>query len=121
MSEPVNVADFEEIARERLDPGPYAYFAGGAGDERTLRAHVEAFARWELRPRVLVGKDLVRRGKLLKCAREQRPEFTDVLPVPHIRVVAPRAIEISAPHGRGVHIGSDAEKLVEGDVAPFRL
>ena len=54
MSEPVNVADFEEIARERLDPGPYAYFAGGAGDERTLRANVEAFARWELRPRVLV-------------------------------------------------------------------
>jgi isopentenyl diphosphate isomerase/L-lactate dehydrogenase-like FMN-dependent dehydrogenase len=54
MSEPLNVADFQEIARERLEPGPYAYFAGGAGDEQTLRANVEAFTRWELRPRVLV-------------------------------------------------------------------
>ena len=54
MSEPFNVHDFEEAARTQLDPGAYAYFAGGAGDERTLRANVEAFARWELRPRVLV-------------------------------------------------------------------
>jgi 4-hydroxymandelate oxidase len=50
----INVHDFEAAARERLDPGAYAYFAGGSGDERTLRANVEAFARWELRPRVLV-------------------------------------------------------------------
>jgi isopentenyl diphosphate isomerase/L-lactate dehydrogenase-like FMN-dependent dehydrogenase len=54
VSEFVNVDDFEKAARERLDPGAYGYYAGGAGDERTLRANVEAFARWELRPRVLV-------------------------------------------------------------------
>jgi isopentenyl diphosphate isomerase/L-lactate dehydrogenase-like FMN-dependent dehydrogenase len=52
--EPVNVDDFEEAARARLDPGVYGYFAGGAGDEQTLRANVSAFAGWELRPRVLV-------------------------------------------------------------------
>jgi 4-hydroxymandelate oxidase len=50
----INVDDFEKAARERLDPGPYAYYAGGSGDEQTLRANVEAFTRWELRPRVLV-------------------------------------------------------------------
>lgn len=50
----INVEEFEQAARERLDPGPYGYYAGGAGDEHTLRANVEAFARWELRPRVLV-------------------------------------------------------------------
>jgi isopentenyl diphosphate isomerase/L-lactate dehydrogenase-like FMN-dependent dehydrogenase len=50
----VNVDDFEAAARERLDPGAYAYYAGGAGDEQTLRANAAAFARWELRPRVLV-------------------------------------------------------------------
>ncbi len=55
MSEPfVNVDDFEAAARERLDPGAYGYMAGGAGDEHTLRANSAAFARWELRPRVLV-------------------------------------------------------------------
>ena len=51
---PVNVDDFEEAARARLDPGAYGYFAGGAGDEHTLRANAAAFAGWELRPRVLV-------------------------------------------------------------------
>ena len=50
----VNVDDFEAAARERLDPGAYGYFAGGAGDEHTLRENRAAFARWELRPRVLV-------------------------------------------------------------------
>ncbi|HSB38213.1 MAG TPA: alpha-hydroxy acid oxidase [Gaiellaceae bacterium] len=50
----VNVDDFEAAARERLDPGAYGYFAGGAGDEHTLRENRAAFGRWELRPRVLV-------------------------------------------------------------------
>ena len=51
---PLNVADWEELARERLDEAAYGYFAGGAGDERTLRDNVDAWSRWTLRPRVLV-------------------------------------------------------------------
>lgn len=54
MAPPVNVADYEALARERLEPGPFGYFAGGAGDERTLADNVAAFTRWHLRPRVLV-------------------------------------------------------------------
>ena len=52
--EPINVADYERLASEVLDAGPHGYFAGGAGDEWTLRENVEAFRRWRLRPRVLV-------------------------------------------------------------------
>jgi isopentenyl diphosphate isomerase/L-lactate dehydrogenase-like FMN-dependent dehydrogenase len=52
--EPINVADYERLAAERLDPGVHGYFAGGAGDERTLRDNVAAFERWCLRPRMLV-------------------------------------------------------------------
>jgi isopentenyl diphosphate isomerase/L-lactate dehydrogenase-like FMN-dependent dehydrogenase len=54
VSEPVNIAELEALASDKLDPGPLGYFAGGAGDERTLRRNVEAFAGWELWPRVLV-------------------------------------------------------------------
>ena len=60
--EPINVDNFEAAARERLDPGVYAYFAGGAGDEQTLRANSAAFGRWELRPRVLVDVGEVSTG-----------------------------------------------------------
>jgi len=50
----LNVWDYERAAAERLPDGVHGYFAGGAGDERTLRENVAAFRRWHLRPRVLV-------------------------------------------------------------------
>ncbi|HEU4705897.1 MAG TPA: alpha-hydroxy acid oxidase [Solirubrobacterales bacterium] len=50
---PINVADFERLAAERLERGTLDYFAGGAGDELTLRENVAAWAHWRLRPRVL--------------------------------------------------------------------
>ncbi|MDX6582768.1 MAG: 4-hydroxymandelate oxidase [Solirubrobacterales bacterium] len=53
-SQPINVADYERLAAEKLEPGVHGYFAGGAGDERTLRENVAAFSRRTLHPRVLV-------------------------------------------------------------------
>jgi isopentenyl diphosphate isomerase/L-lactate dehydrogenase-like FMN-dependent dehydrogenase len=52
-SGPINVADFERLAAEALEQGPRDYFAGGAGDELTLRENVAAWSGWRLRPRVL--------------------------------------------------------------------
>lgn len=46
--------DYERLAEEKLEAGAFGYYAGGAGDEWTLRENVEAFQRWVLRPRVLV-------------------------------------------------------------------
>src|SRR6202035_4332146 len=52
-----NVADYEAAAAKSLDAGAYGYYAGGAGDEVTLRDNVEAYGRLQLRPRVLVDVD----------------------------------------------------------------
>jgi len=54
VTEPVNVWDYEALAVDRLEAGAYGYYAGGSGDELTLRWNVEAFRRWQLRPRMLV-------------------------------------------------------------------
>jgi isopentenyl diphosphate isomerase/L-lactate dehydrogenase-like FMN-dependent dehydrogenase len=54
VSDPLNVSEFERVAEQRLDPGAFGYFVGGAGDEWTLRENVAAFDRWVLRPRMLV-------------------------------------------------------------------
>ena len=51
---PVNVWDYERLAEETLDANAHAYFAGGAGDEVTLRDNLAAFERRKLRPRMLV-------------------------------------------------------------------
>jgi isopentenyl diphosphate isomerase/L-lactate dehydrogenase-like FMN-dependent dehydrogenase len=53
-SAPVNVYDYERLAEETLDANAHAYFAGGAGDEVTMRENLAAFERRKLRPRVLV-------------------------------------------------------------------
>jgi len=52
---PVSVLDFEAIAREKMTPAAYDYYAGGAEDEVTLAENREAFRRIALRPRVLAG------------------------------------------------------------------
>lgn len=54
MTAPVNVADYEALAADRLEAGLLGYYAGGAADEHTLRDNVAAFARHRLLPRVLV-------------------------------------------------------------------
>ena len=52
--EPLNLSDFEEIARKTLSKMAFDYIAGGATDETTLRENRAAYDRFRLRPRVLV-------------------------------------------------------------------
>ncbi len=54
-AQPLTVDEYEPIAKERLSPDVYGFFAGGAGDERTLLANRDAFDRWVFRPRYLRG------------------------------------------------------------------
>ncbi len=54
MTDPVNVAEYEALARERVEPGAWDYIAGGAGDEITLVRNQAAFRKLPLHPRVLV-------------------------------------------------------------------
>ncbi len=51
---PVNLLEFEPLARERISEMAYSYIAGGGADEITLRRNREAFDEIRLKPRVLV-------------------------------------------------------------------
>ena len=51
---PTNVAEFETLARARMSPSAFDYYAGAAGDEWTLQENRRAFERVIFRPRVLV-------------------------------------------------------------------
>src|SRR5882672_1062217 len=52
---PVDWAALERAAAEVLPPWVYSYVAGGSGDETTQRGNVEAFSRYGIVPRMLVG------------------------------------------------------------------
>ncbi|HVZ78965.1 MAG TPA: alpha-hydroxy acid oxidase [Gemmatimonadaceae bacterium] len=54
MTQPINIAEYEALARERLSAMAHAYYAGAANDELTLAENAAAWDRIRLRPRVLV-------------------------------------------------------------------
>lgn len=76
----VAAADYEALARERLDDAAWAYLDGAAADERTAAANRAAFARLDLQARVL--RDL--RGGHTRCRLMG-------LDLPHPMLLAPVA------------------------------
>ena len=50
---PVSFDGLERKARAAMSPQGYAYVAGGAGREETMRANRSAFERWRIVPRML--------------------------------------------------------------------
>ncbi len=99
----INVADAEREGLEKLEQGPRDYFAGGAGDEVTLRENVTAWGHWRLRPRVL--NDV--RGVSTEAEVLGKPVEAPVL-------VAPVAYQRMAhPEGeRGMAVGAAAAGAV---------
>lgn len=57
--EPINVYDYEALAKASMDPIGWDYYDGGSDDEVTLRENRAAFDRIRLRPRVLVDVSTV--------------------------------------------------------------
>jgi 4-hydroxymandelate oxidase len=50
----INVSDFEPVMRQKVPPAHFGYMASGIDDEVTLRANLEGFLKFQLRPRRLV-------------------------------------------------------------------
>jgi isopentenyl diphosphate isomerase/L-lactate dehydrogenase-like FMN-dependent dehydrogenase len=55
----LTIADFEAVARSRMESSAYDYFAGGAESEWTLAENRRAFDRVAVRPRVLTGVERI--------------------------------------------------------------
>jgi len=83
----INVADAERAALEKLDAGTLGYFAGGAGDEETLRENVAAWAGWRFRPRALAGLESWSTRSTVLGAELSMPIL--VAPVAYQRLVDP--------------------------------
>jgi isopentenyl diphosphate isomerase/L-lactate dehydrogenase-like FMN-dependent dehydrogenase len=103
ISDWINAADAEREGEAKLEQGPRDYFAGGAGDELTLRENVAAWGHWRLRPRVLNDvREVSTRADVLR-----KPVASPVL-------VAPVAYQRMAhPEGeRGMAAGAAAAGAV---------
>ena len=50
---PISFQELENAARKILSPQAYAYIAGGAGNESTLRSNIQSFEKYKIIPRML--------------------------------------------------------------------
>jgi isopentenyl diphosphate isomerase/L-lactate dehydrogenase-like FMN-dependent dehydrogenase len=91
---PLSVRDYERLAEERLDPGAWSYFAGGADDEQTLRWNIETYTRWQLRPRVLCDVSTVSTETTVLGTRVSLPVL--IAPVAFQRMAHPDGEEGTA-------------------------
>jgi lactate 2-monooxygenase len=66
---PMTAHGWEARAREVMTPEAYAYVAGGAGGEHTVRANIAAFEKWRIVPRML--RDVSRRDVSVSVAGQQ--------------------------------------------------
>src|SRR5580704_12434492 len=83
----VSLADYERAAADRLEPGALAYYAGGAGDEITLRDSVAAWRRLAIAPRMLVG--VGRRDPSVTVLGRRHPHPLIVAPMAFQRLAHP--------------------------------
>jgi len=60
--EAINVFEFEAAARKSLPPAHWGYLTGGVDDDATLRANLEGFSHYQLRPRRLVDTTKIDMG-----------------------------------------------------------
>ena len=76
---PVNLDEFEALARQRLPEAVYDFFAGGAGDEWTLEENRRAYDRWAIRPRILRDRRW-KPGDFLTAAGDGSASYATAVP-----------------------------------------
>jgi 4-hydroxymandelate oxidase len=64
--QPINLFEYEKLAKEHLSQMTLDYYSSGAWDEITLRDNCAAFERIKLKPRILVDVSDVYDGLRLR-------------------------------------------------------
>ena len=71
--DPINLFDYEILAKKALEPASWDYYEGGSDDEITLRANRISFERIQLRPHVLRDVDAINVNTIVQGISVQMP------------------------------------------------
>ncbi len=96
---PVDVhcaADYERLARQRIDAPTFAYLSSGSGEGVTLAANRAAFDAWSIYPRVL--RDVSQGSTSVSLAGERYPHPVFLAPVAYQSLLHPRG-ELESARG----------------------
>lgn len=115
LLDPVNIHDFEDIAKRRMHKIAYDFIAGGAEEEQTLQANLEAFRRVFLVPRFMVDVTNVDTSTELFGIKMSAPIV--IAPTGGKNLVMPGADEVvaeaAAATGTVMCTAAGAEKLAK--------
>jgi isopentenyl diphosphate isomerase/L-lactate dehydrogenase-like FMN-dependent dehydrogenase len=89
-------ADYERLARQRIEGPTFAYLSSGSGEGMTVAANRAAFDAWSICPRVL--RDLSQGSTGLSLAGQDYPHPLFLAPVALQSLVHPRA-EVESVRG----------------------
>lgn len=116
------LSDYESAAQGILPPAAWAYFSGGAADERTLRANTAAWSERPLRPRVL--RDLRSAHTRIELLGRTWPIPLLCAPVAFQRLAHPdgelATAVAAAAQGAGLVFSTQASLLMEPVAAAIR-
>ncbi|HUQ94447.1 MAG TPA: alpha-hydroxy acid oxidase [Bryobacteraceae bacterium] len=115
---PVNVHEFEEVAKRKLHKMAYDFIAGGVEDEMTLEANRAAYKHWYLIPRVMTDVSNVDTSIELFGVKSQAPIL--IAPTGGKNLVLPNAEAVVARACAKTNTlfctGSGAERAVDDAV-----
>lgn len=97
---PINLFEYEQVAKQKLSPSAYGYYSGGAGDGITIRDNRRAYDDIQIVPYVL--RDVSQRD-LSTTVLEQKIDF----PV----VIAPMAMAALAHPDKELGIAESAKQF----------
>jgi len=110
-----SVEDYEPLARERMSAAAWAYVAGGAADEVTLRDNRAAFQRLRLRSRVL--QDLRHGTTGIELFGQSFPSPILLAPVAYQRLAHPdgelASVAAASAIGMGMVVSTQASVALE--------
>jgi lactate 2-monooxygenase len=86
---PVDAGRLEAAAKEAMSEEAYAYVAGGAGSESTVRENRAAFERWRIVPRML--RDVSARDTSVELFGERLPAPVLLSPIGVLEMAHPEA------------------------------
>lgn len=111
---PINIHEFEALAKRKLHKLAYDFIAGGVEDEKTLRANREAYDRVFLVPRVM--RDVSKVDTTVEILGQKLDSPILIAPTGGKNLVMPQADEVvarAAAAANTIMIGaSGAERLI---------
>jgi len=86
---PISTGALEETAKKNMSPHAYAYIAGGAGNESTLRSNRAGFESHKIVPRML--RDISVRDTSIELFGQKLPSPLLLAPIGVLAMVHPEA------------------------------